>query len=63
VLQTSQSGNLVAILFDFPQKTSAGEPTIAPGEKSAEFSAKAGSLPLKVTFDISKMSTKQGPDL
>ncbi len=63
VLQTSQSGNLVAILFDFPQKTAAGEPTIAPGEKSAEFSAKAGSLPLKVTFDISKMSTKQGPDL
>jgi hypothetical protein len=62
VLQTTQSGNLVAILFDFPQKTPAGEPTIAPGEKSAEFSAKAGNLPLKVTFDISKMSTKQGPD-
>jgi hypothetical protein len=63
VLQTSQSGNLVAILFDFPQKTASGEPTIAPGEKSADFSAKAGSLPLKVTFDISKMSTKQGLDL
>jgi hypothetical protein len=63
VLQMSQSGNLVAILFDFPQKTAAGEPTITASEKSAEFSAKAGSLPLKVTFDISKMSTKQGPDL
>jgi hypothetical protein len=63
VIQTSGSGNVVAILFDFPQKTAAGEPTIAPGEKSAEFSAKAGNLPLKVTFDISKMSTKQGPDL
>jgi hypothetical protein len=63
VLQTTQSGNLVAILFDFPQKTAAGEPRIAPGEKSVEFSAKAGNLPLKVTFDISKMSTKQGPDI
>ncbi len=63
VLQTSQSGNLVAILFDFPQKSAAGEAKIAPGEKSVEFSAKAGNLPLKVTFDISKMSTKQGPDL
>jgi hypothetical protein len=63
VLQTSQSGNLVAILFDFPQKSATGEPRIAPGEKSVEFSAKAGNLPLKVTFDISKMSTKRGPDI
>jgi hypothetical protein len=62
VIQTNQSGNPVAILFDFPQKNATGEPTISPAEKSAEFSAKAGNLPLKVTFDISKMSTKQGPD-
>lgn len=63
VIQTSQNGTPVAILFDFPQKMASGEPTIAPAEKSAEFSAKVGNLPLKVTFDISKMSTKQGPDL
>lgn len=63
IIQTSQSGNPVAILFDFPLKTAAGEPTIARGEKSVEFAAKAGNLPLKVTFDISKMSTKQGADL
>jgi hypothetical protein len=62
VVQTRQDGTPVAILFDFPQKTAAGEPTIAPAEKSVEFSAKAGDLPLKVTFDISKMSTKEGPD-
>lgn len=63
MIQTNQSGNPVAILFDFPQKTAAGEPTIASTEKSVEFAAKAGDLPLKVTFDISKMSAKQGPDL
>jgi hypothetical protein len=62
IVQTRQDGTAVAILFDFPQKTSTGEPTIAPAEKSVEFSAKAGDLPLKVTFDISKMSTKEGPD-
>jgi hypothetical protein len=62
VVQTRQDGSTVAIVFDFPQKTAGGEPTIAPSEKSVEFSAKAGDLPLKVTFDISKMSTKQGPD-
>jgi len=62
VIQTSQSGNPVAVLFDFPQKTATGEPTIAPAEKSVEFAAKVANLPLKVTFDISKMSTKQGPD-
>ena len=63
IVQTNQSGNPVAILFDFPQKTAASEPTIARAEKSVEFAVKAGDLPLKVTFDISKMSTKQGPDL
>jgi hypothetical protein len=63
IVQTNQSGNAVAILFDFPQKTAAGEPTIAPAEKSVEFVTKAGKLPLKVTFDISKVSTRQGPDL
>ena len=62
IVQTNQSGNAVAILFDFAQKTAAGEPTIAAAEKSVEFAAKAGNLPLKVTFDISKMSTKQGAD-
>ena len=63
IVQTRQDGTAVAILFDFPQKTTSGERTITPAEKSVEFSAKAGGLPLKVTFDISKMSTKQGPDL
>ena len=63
VIQKTPSGNPVAILFDFPQKTTAGEPTIAPSEKSVEFGAKTGNLPLKVTFDISKMSTKDGRDL
>lgn len=62
IVQTRQDGATVAILFDFPQKTAAGEPSIGPAEKSVEFSVKAGDLPLKVTFDISKMSTKQGPD-
>jgi hypothetical protein len=63
VIQKSPSGNPVSILFDFPQKTAAGEPTIEPKEKSVEFAAKAGNLPLKVTFDISKMSAKEGRDL
>jgi hypothetical protein len=62
IVQTRQDGTAVAILFDFPQKTAGGEPTIALAEKSVEFSAKAGDLPLKVTFDISKMSTKEGRD-
>ena len=63
VVQTRQDGSIVAILFDFPQKTAAGQPTIAAGEKSVEFAARVGDIPVKVTFDISKMSTKQGPDL
>jgi hypothetical protein len=62
-IQKSPSGNPVAVLFDFPQKTAAGEPVIAPSEKSVEFAVKAGNLPLKVTFEISKMSNKQGQDL
>jgi hypothetical protein len=63
IIQAREDGTLVAVLFEFPRKNAAGEPSIAPNEKSVEFAAKVGNLPLKVTFDVSKMSTKEGPDL
>jgi hypothetical protein len=63
VIQNRPDGTPVAILFLFPKTSATGEPTITPTEKSVEFAAKVGSLPLKVTFDISKMTTKAGPDL
>jgi hypothetical protein len=63
IIETRQDGSPVAIVFQFPKKTPAGEPAIVSSEKSAEFAAKVGSMPVKVTFDLSKMSTKEGPDL
>ncbi len=63
IIQAREDGTLVAVLFEFPRTTAAGEPSIAPAEKSVEFAAKVGNLPLKVAFDISKMSTKDGVDL
>jgi hypothetical protein len=63
IIQAREDGTLVAVLFEFPRTTAAGEPSIAPSEKSVEFAAKVGNLPLKVTFDLWKMSTKEGADL
>jgi hypothetical protein len=63
IVQGTENGTIIAIIFEFPRKTSTGEPTIAPTEKSVEFDARVGALPLKVTFDVSKMFTKVGRDL
>lgn len=63
VIQTRQDGSPVAFVFEFPRKTAAGEPTVAPNEKSVEFGAKVGGMPIKATFDIPKMSLNGGPDL
>lgn len=57
-----QNDRAVAVQFDFPRKKESGEPTIGPGEKGVEFYTKAGTTPLTVAFDISKMVDKKGVD-
>lgn len=63
IQQGSDSRRPVGILFEFPKKTDAGSPTIAANEKSLEFGTAAGTTPVKVTFDLSKMMDKQGADM
>ncbi len=53
----------VAVIYEFAKKTDAGAPTIAAGEKGLEFGTAAGNTPIKVSFDVSKMVDKQGPDM
>jgi len=61
--QGPEGGRVLAVIFEFPKKTATGEPTIAADEKGANFVTKVGKVELKVTFDLSKMVDKQGPDL
>jgi hypothetical protein len=61
-IQRGPDGRPAAIIFQFAKKTDSGEPTIAPNEKSVEFFTQAGSTPVKVQFDISKMMDKAGAD-
>jgi len=61
--QAQDSRRPTAIIFEFPKKTDSGAPTIAAGEKSLEFGTVAGNTPVKVSFDLTKMADKQGPDM
>jgi hypothetical protein len=51
-----------AIIFEFPKTTSSGEPSMASNEKAVEFFTQAGSVPIKIKFDLSKMTDKLGSD-
>ncbi|HLW98156.1 MAG TPA: hypothetical protein VKR82_05880 [Candidatus Acidoferrales bacterium] len=52
-----------AIIYEFPKKSLAGAPLIPPGEKGVEFYTAANKISLKISFDITKMTDKRGPDL
>jgi hypothetical protein len=62
IVQKGQEDRAVAVVFDFPRKSASGEPTIGAGEKGVEFYTKAGTTPLTVSFDLSKMADKKGQD-
>lgn len=62
IVQKGTGDRVVAVVYDFPRKSASGEPTIGAGEKGVEFYTKAGSTPLTVSFDVSKMVDKKGQD-
>ncbi len=62
-VEPEDSNHPGAIIYEFPKKTAGGVPTISAREKGMEFFTAAGKMPLKISFDISKMSDKSGPDL
>lgn len=51
------------VVFSFPKKSETGESTIAPDEKTVNFSCTAGPAKIEMSFDISKMQDMQGRDL
>ena len=63
IQQGGDSRRPLAIIYEFPKKTDSGAPTIAAGEKSLEFGTAAGNTPVRVSFDVTKMADKQGPDM
>ncbi len=52
-----------SVVFSFPKKTAAGEPTLSPDEKGADFSTAAGGQKIGTSFDFAKMEDLQGRDL
>lgn len=57
-----KENRVLAVTFTFPRVVD-GQPVIPDQEKSAEFSCKAGSDTLKVSFDVNRMATEAGRDL
>ena len=51
-----------AIVFSFAKTTASGESAIAKSEKGIVFFIQAGGTPVKVQFDLSKMTDKTGAD-
>jgi len=63
-VQRAPDGKAIrAIVFSFPKQTAAGEPTIAPAEKTVEFSCGLPHVKFKVSFDLAKMEDAKGRDL
>ena len=62
IVQRAQNDQPEAIIFEFAKTTASGAPTIAKNEKGVEFFTQAGKLRIKIQFDLSKMTDKQGED-
>jgi len=50
------------IVFYFPMKSEAGEPVIAPDEKSVDFECRTDEVSIRQSFEPQKMVSKAGPD-
>ncbi len=57
------NGAVTTAIFFFSKKTTSGDATVSPEEKSIEFSCKIEGATLRVTFEPQKMVDNQGPDL
>ena len=56
-------GRVLGVAFEFPKKSTSGEPTIATDEKTVDFVAGSNQVNLKFHFDLGKMVDQQGADL
>lgn len=63
IQRNPQTKKAVAVLFFFPRKDAGGEPSIAAGEKRAEFRYKGPAVDIQTTFDLTRTTGKQGLDL
>ncbi len=63
VERTGDASKIVAVHFYFPKKSEAGQATLSPEEKAAEFVCQTGRTTLKANFDLQKMADRQGADL
>jgi len=61
-VQRAQNDQPVAIIFEFAKTTASGAPVIAKNEKGVEFFTQAGKVPIRIQFDLSKMTDKLGSD-
>ena len=63
-IQRSEDGKSIRlIVFHFAKKTEAGELTIPSAEKGVEFTCQAGPAYVQASFDLQKMSGKEGVEL
>jgi len=63
VSRSPDGKRVVSVSFFFPKTSPTGEPTLAPDERSVEFSVPMRRHNLKCGFDLQKMSGPQGRDI
>jgi hypothetical protein len=61
-IRKTREGRVVGAQFAFPHEVN-GQPTIPDQEKSVEFVCQAKDFTLKTSFNLSKMTAGDGPDL
>ncbi len=63
IVQGADGKKINALIFHFPKKNAAGQPTVSADEKELKFVTRGGAIEIKVSFDLQKMVDQQGEDL
>ena len=63
IVRSPDGKRINAIVFHFPKKGVSGQAVVSADEKEIKFVSRAGSVDIKVTFDVQKMVDQQGTDL
>jgi hypothetical protein len=63
IVRSADGKKINAIIFHFPKKSASGQVTVSVDETELKFVSQAGTLEIKVSFDVQKMVDPQGIDL
>jgi hypothetical protein len=63
IVRSVDGKRINAIVFHFPKQNPSGQATVSADEKELKFVSRAGTIEIRVSFDLQKMVDQQGMDL